>query len=220
MEDTYRLGSNKRLNMLSMGGHRGFVIAFALSALLPVTTRASTLHPPALDRLPAGAILPKGWLLAQAHVQAAGETGGLASWDQAGIAGNVYLPGTDSCKIAGLQGGEYFLNGVFPLTCEIDVPELRDIRDRSVAKILHCTAHSSVNGTLMGDIPWTKGSNEKNNYWGRMIIVFALQTYIECVGPYAPDAEMKAKVEAALVRHYQAMYAHMKAAMPGLTVRT
>ena len=49
------------------------------------------------------------------------------------------------------------------------------------------------------------------HYWGRMIIVFALQTYIECVGPYAPDAEMKAKVEAALVRHYQAMYAHMKA---------
>jgi hypothetical protein len=36
---------------------------------------ADVMHPPALDRLPAGAIQPKGWLLAQANLQSNGMTG-------------------------------------------------------------------------------------------------------------------------------------------------
>ena len=37
---------------------------------------------------------------------------------------------------------------MFPLTCQIDTPELRDIRDRAVEKILRTVGH---NGTIGGD---------------------------------------------------------------------
>jgi hypothetical protein len=171
------------------------------------------LHAPVLDRLPAGAILPDGWLKKQAHIQAAGETGGLAVWPGGGISGNRYMPDTDNHE-GGMQGGEYFINGMFPLTCLIDIPVLRDYRERSVRKILHNS--NGPNGTLLGEIPWQNTTNVKNDYWGRMIAPLALQTYIECVGPYAPNATMKAEVEAALVRHFQAMHTQMTANMPPL----
>ena len=178
------------------------------------STSSSTLHAPVLDRLPAGAIVPEGWLLKQAHVQANGETGGLAVWLGGGIAENCYMPfatGSVHAK-CGMQGGEYFINGMFPLTAIIDVPALRDIRERSVGRILRWT--NGPNGTLMGEIPWTNRTNDNSDYWGRMIAVLALQTYVESVGPYAPNATMKARVEAALVRHYYAMYSQMSAEMP------
>ena len=73
------------------------------------------------------------------------------------------------------------MNGMIPLSCVADSPGLRDLRERSIAKIL---ADVSSNGTLGGEIP--PGDYSQNAcYWGRMIIVLALEAYAECVGPYA-----------------------------------
>ena len=73
------------------------------------------------------------------------------------------------------------MNGMIPLSCVADSPGLRDLRERSIAKIL---ADVSSNGTLGGEIP--PGDYSQNAcYWGRMIIVLALEAYAECVGPHA-----------------------------------
>lgn len=53
-----------------------------------------------------------------------------------------------------------------------------------------------------------------------MIAVLALETYVECVGPYAPNATHKATVEAAILRHYSHMRDQVKAKMPPLQLDT
>ena len=90
-------------------------------ALAAARSRAAKLFPPALDRLPAGAIMPEGWLLNQAHIQAAGLTGGAAAWPGVGISTGRYLA-TGGGNTGEEQGGEYFINGMYPLTCQIDIP--------------------------------------------------------------------------------------------------
>ena len=57
------------------------VLVPLVAAAVPPVAAAGLLFPPVLDRLPAGAISPEGWLLKQAHIQAAGLTGGLATWE-------------------------------------------------------------------------------------------------------------------------------------------
>ena len=67
-----------------------------------------------------------------------------------------------------------WLAGMFPLTCQIDTPELRDIRDRAVEKILRTVGH---NGTIGGDVPFSPTVNKKIDYWGRMHAVLALESF-------------------------------------------
>ena len=100
---------------------------------------------------------------------------------------------------------------MYPLTCQIDAPDLRQIRERSVDKILR---HVGPNGTLGGEIPDTAISNGKIDYWGRMIAVLALQTYVECTGAFAPNATKQSAVEAALLRHYKTMHDQIAAQRP------
>lgn len=99
------------------------------------------------------------------------------------------------------QGGEYYMNGMIPLSCQIDVPELRELREASIAKILHTQASDGIFGSLPhGD------HNVKHDYWGRMIIVLALESYVECDGKFGPNATMKQAVEAALVAHHKGIH--------------
>ena len=56
--------------------------------------------------------------------------------------------------------------------------------------------------------------NDKQSYWGRMIIVLALQSYAECVGTFAPAPDRQAAVEQALLRHHSAIAARMRADDP------
>ena len=96
----------------------------------------------------------------QAHIQAKGLTGGLATWKGGGISQSKYMPSSNTG--GGEQGGEYYINGMYPLTCQIDVPELREIREQSIAKILKDVG---PNGTIGGDVPYGK-FDKKINYWG------------------------------------------------------
>ena len=194
----------------------GSMAQFLLLALLSAGAHAKVLLPPVLDRLAAGAIMPEGWLLNQAHIQAAGLTGGAASWPGVGINVGRYMP-TGGGNTGEEQGGEYYINGMYPLTCQIDIPELRDIRERSVHKILHQTGR---NGTIGGDIAWAATPSRQDSYWGSMIAILALETYVECVGPYAPNATQKEAVETALLRHYSHMRDQVAAKMPPLELDT
>jgi hypothetical protein len=104
---------------------------------------------------------------------------------------------------------DFMRAGLIPLTCQVDVPMLRQLRDDSILKILKT---QSKNGMFGGDV--APSGSQKNTYWGRMIIVLALEAYVECTGPYAPSPDMQAKVEAALLRHHQAIYNQMTAESP------
>ena len=99
------------------------------------------------------------------------------------------------------QGGEYFINGMYPLTCQIDIPELREIREASVHKILH---QAGRNGTIGGDVAWGPVISRQDSYWGSMIAIHALETYVECVGPYAPNVRQ-------LRHHFGPFLAHFSA---------
>jgi len=177
------------------------------------------IHATALDRLPAGAILPTGWLKAQAGLQANGMTLGLGFWASGGIADDYCvdpsLNGTVIMKPGkGQQGGEYDLNGTIPLSCQVDQPLLRRLREASIVKILN-TTHSG--GYLGPPVPANGTKSSGDSYWRKMILVLALESYVECEGPFAPSKTMQAKVETALVKHYIAMYKMVVAKQPDIT---
>lgn len=185
------------------------MVRLALASVLVASAGAAdTLYAPALARLPVGAIQPEGWLKAEAELMVAGSTGGLGFWPGGGIAESKWLVGKTTNGEE--QGGEYYMNGLIPLTCQVDAPALRELREASVSKIL---AHVGANGTLGGEIPAGKYS-DKSSYWGRMIIVLALESYAECEGPYAPAKADQDAVVAALVRHHKAIYSRIAAKDP------
>lgn len=171
-----------------------------------------SLKPPKLDRLPVGAILPDGWLLRQAELMSTGLTGVLPFWHNI-----LAAPYYQSIWIAGTgpfnrdeQEGEYYMNGMIPLSCQIDAPKLRELREASITKIL-----AGVDKHGMLGLPVTPGKTVgKQNYWNSMIIVLALESYCECTGPYAPAMAKQAKVEAALIAHYKATHTQVAAQNP------
>eukprot|EP01049_Picozoa_sp_SAG25_P022186 SAG25_NODE_8680_length_409_cov_1.003226_1_plen_89_part_10 len=65
-----------------------------------VTSAAAGLFPPALERLPAGAIQPKGWLKDQADLQGNGMTGALGFWG-GGISHSLWIPPKPDCAKEG-----------------------------------------------------------------------------------------------------------------------
>ena len=228
------------------------------------------LAPPALDRLPAGAIQPKGWLLAQAMLQGNGMTGALgyfgggistSLWIDNNINGTAEptvpadppLPpgdcastGADSAEAAGPsecprgcsfeygmrgepntckrvgddlgaheeQGGGYYLNGMIPLSCQADLPHLRALRDASATKILRSVA---PDGFLGPELPNVTNDKNPDIYWGRMSLVLGLQSFVECVGPFAPQKAAQQAMEAALLKHHIAFQKHVAASDPKWT---
>ena len=105
------------------------------------TTTPNALNPPVLDRLPAGAIKPLGWLKRQAELMTTGLTGSLPYW--AGGFKNTEWVGATTDTRGDEQGGEYYMNGMIPLSCQIDTPKLRELREVSVAKILRVSAQNT-----------------------------------------------------------------------------
>ena len=155
-----------------------------VSFLVLATCAAAQLAPPALDRLPAGAIHPRGWLKAQAEAQVSGFTGGCTVSPICGIMQNKWLANDNHKLTGGEQGGDYFLNGFMPLTCQVDVgDELRALREATIDKNLLWA--NQTGGWFGGEIPHGNGSTVPT-YWGRMSVVLAFQSYAECEGAYAP----------------------------------
>ncbi len=81
----------------------------ALTAL--AAPNRAPLQPNAFNPLPLGAVMPKGWLLGQLHLQAAGLSGHLDEfWPDLGPK-SAWLGGTGE----GWERGPYFLDGLVPL---------------------------------------------------------------------------------------------------------
>ena len=184
-----------------------------VSFLVLATCAAAQLAPPALDRLPAGAIHPRGWLKAQAEAQVSGFTGGCTVSPICGIMQNKWLANDNHKLTGGEQGGGYFLNGFMPLTCQVDVgDELRALREATIDKNLLWA--NQTGGWFGGEIPHGNGSTVPT-YWGRMSVVLAFQSYAECEGAYAPtNATAQAMVQDALLTYHKLIGARIAAHDP------
>ena len=228
---------------------------------------ADELHAPALTRLPAGAIQPRGWLQAQAELQGNGMTGALGYFG-GGISASLWLEhpnGTEWLRWAGQptageshhdhgdrwaeqpaarephsdfesftrpptggsmkkveeelgaqeeQGGGYYLNGMIPLSCQVDLPHLRALRDASIPHILKSVADPESDGFIGPALPNMTNGKNPDIYWGRMSLVLGLEAFVECTGPFAPPAALQQQLEAALVKHHIAFGKHVAAADP------
>ncbi len=181
------------------------MLGVALAALImlgnPLSVDgADTLRPPALVRLPTGATRPVGWLLRELQLQAAGISGQLplfwpffnaSSWvtNEAGYAPAQYIP--------------YYLNGLVPLSFQLDDPHLTALRTSYIDYIL---AHQHPSGWLGHAVPWNATAPSAvphgvNEYWPKYLAVNALQSYAEA----SPPAEAQ-RVVKALVRHMRAFW--------------
>ncbi len=187
-----------------------------MKAILVLATYAAAaqLAPPALDRLPAGAIHPRGWLKAQAEAQVSGFTGGCTVSPVCGIMQSKWLANDDyDVNKGNEQGGGYFLNGFMPLTCQVDVgDELRAYREATIDKNLRWA--NETGGWFGGEIPHGNGSTAPN-YWGRMHVMLAFESYAECEGAFAPtNATAQAMVQDALVTYHKLIAARIAAHDP------
>ena len=119
------------------------------------------------NHLPLGSIRPKGWLLNQLEVQAAGLTGHLDEiWPDCGL-NSGWLGGTGESW----ERGPYYCDGLIPLAYVLDDPYL-------IAK-----AQRWVDWTLNSQQPSGQfGPTNNLDWWPRMIMLKVLANYYEATG--------------------------------------
>lgn len=154
---------------------RDAILAPELSRL----NAGAILVPPKLSRLNAGAIQPRGWLQAQAELQGHGMTGALGYYG-GGISASMWWPGNGKKSNGEEQGGGYYINGMFPLSCQGDFPRLRALRDAGAKHIVNFTTDGFLGPPIVKNV---SGSLHDDSYWGRMSLVLGLQAFCECEGP-------------------------------------
>ena len=88
---------------------------------------ARQLRPPTLRRLPTGATKPNGWLERELQLQAKGMTGQLPYFWGYINHSNWMNPSGGSMPE---QFVPYYVNGLFPLSYQLDDPNLNALRDR------------------------------------------------------------------------------------------
>jgi hypothetical protein len=144
--------------------------AAALAAALGVsaaTPNRAPLQPNAYNLLPLGAVTPKGWLLDQLQLQAAGLSGHLDEfWPDLGP-GSAWLGGAGE----GWERGPYFLDGLVPLAYLTKDPVLI----AKVRKWMDWTLdHQSPEGWI--------GPVKNTDWWPNYVMLKALMQYQEATG--------------------------------------
>ncbi len=132
----------------------------------PVQNRAP-LQPNAFDPLPLGAVHPKGWLLKQEEIQAAGLTGHLDEfWNDVGP-NSGWLGGTGESW----ERGPYYLDGLLPLAYQLQNPKLIQKARRWVDWSLNS---QRTDGQF--------GPPKNDDWWPRMVMLKVLTQYAEVSG--------------------------------------
>ena len=157
---------------------------------------ATTLKPPALTRLGTGATKPAGWLLDELQLQAKGLSGQLPYfWHYLN-----YSTWTGSERDPyGREGGSadqfmsYYLNGLVPLSYQVDDANLVALRTRYLTHIL-----SQQNTTGSPPAGWLGvGVGNPLEYWPKYLSIEAIESWAEA------ELTMRPKIVAALVAHHQ-----------------
>lgn len=153
-----------------------------------------------------GVTRPAGWLKDQLTLQAKGLSGQLP-WFWSFFNESKWLGGD---KGEPEQFIPYYINGMFPLSYQVDDPNLSAIRDRYVEYILShqiVTNTSEPRGWLGPNIP-NSTSDSAHNYWSKYLAVQGFQSYAEAIRESDPKQ---------FSRVYDALLAHMRAFLEQLT---
>ena len=134
---------------------------FLLAATLPAQTEKPA---PRFEPLPLTSVKPRGWLLRQLRIQAAGLTGHLDEFWPDLNSNSGWLGGTGESW----ERGPYFLDGLLPLAYLLDDP------------VLIGKARTWVNWTLDHQRPDGSIGPEKNqDWWPNMVMLKVLTQYQE-----------------------------------------
>ena len=147
---------------------------------LPPLQNRAPLRPNAFVTLPLGAIRPKGWLLQQEKIQAAGLTGHLDEfWNDVGP-NSGWLGGTGESW----ERGPYYLDGLLPLAYQLGDAKL-------IAKARRWVDWSLQSQRSDGQF----GPAKNDDWWPRMVMLKVLTQYAEVAGD--------ARVEPFLTKYFQ-----------------
>lgn len=131
----------------------------------------------ALETLPLGSILPKGWLHTQLDTQARGLTGSLDEfWPD--VANSAWIGGDGD----GWERGPYWLDGVVPLAFLLEDDALRAKADRWIQAILQNQMDDGWLGPIGASGPdsgWSGARYPQYDTWPRTVVVKALIQYFE-----------------------------------------
>eukprot|EP00935_MAST-01C_sp_MAST-1C-sp1_P001190 g1190.t1 len=155
--------------------------------------------------LPVGAIKPNGWLLDELKLQAAGLSGQLP-WFWNYFNDSAWLGGKGSEPE---QFIPYYLNGLVPLSYQVEDENIASIRKHHVDYILQ---HQD-NATGWLGKPVANNEASAHNYWSKYLAIQALESYAE-----ANPEDAKQRVEPALLRHHQAFHDALKTNGPPLAL--
>jgi hypothetical protein len=186
------------------------ICAFLLLLVSSFADANPQLRPPALVRLPTGATRPAGWLMRQLQLQASGISRQLplfwpffnaSSWvtNDVGFAPAQYIP--------------YYLNGLVPLSYQLDDPHLTALRTSYIEYIL---SHQHPSGWLGHAVPRNATAPSAvphgvNEYWPKYLAINALESYAEASPP-----EEAQRVIAALIRHMRAFWMQVSTHSPAI----
>lgn len=146
---------------------RTLALFAAALALQGATPNRAPLQPNAFNQLPLGSVMPKGWLLDQLKIQAAGLSGHLDEfWPDVGP-NSAWLGGTGE----GWERGPYFLDGLVPLAYLTRDPALI----AKVRKWMDWTLdHQSPEGWI--------GPSKNTDWWPNYVMLKALMQFQEATG--------------------------------------
>lgn len=168
---------------------------------------ANVLRDPVLRRLDTGATKPSGWLERELKLQAPGLSGQLPYfWSY--VNHSMWVGGTSHESPA--QFIPYYLNGLVPLSYQVEDDNLNAIRDRYLSYILNQQNISEGCGWLGPDV--TLGGNGPREYWSKYLAVEAFESYAEA------EPEAKDKVVAALLAHHKQFYKQLSSGAPALNL--
>ncbi len=141
--------------------------AIATPPAMAVVKDRVPLLPSAYNRLPLGAIQPRGWLRRQLEIQANGMSGHLDEfWKDVGP-NSGWLGGTGESW----ERGPYFLDGLLPLAYLLDDARLKAKAQRYIDWTLNNT---QPNGMI--------GPKSNDDWWPRIVMLKVLTQYHEATG--------------------------------------
>ena len=172
---------------------------------LAIASAAHYLRDPSLRRLRVGSTKPTLWLGRQLQLQGNGLSGQLPYFwpyfnDSAWLGGRGTQPH---------QFIPYYLNGLVPLSYQIQDDNLVAIRERYLEYIFQLQANQT-SGWLGPEIPRDASPTEARNYWSKYLAIEAFEAYAEAE-PSRADAVIRS-----LIAHHRQFWDQLSSNQPAL----
>jgi hypothetical protein len=179
-----------------LGGSRA---AHAHAHRAPTAPPPELLLPPRLQRLGCGATKPAGWLKDELTLQARGISGQLPYfWEYFNKSAWMGEKGRDPQQFL-----PYYLQGMIPLSYQVDDSNLEALREEYIDFIL-----ANQSGRTDGWLGPPVKSSDPHEYWSKYDMIEALEYFAEA------EPSRGAEIKASLVRHHAALFRALKTNAP------